>query len=453
MTDQPNPKSRSLANRVMPTHRARKLLTICAMGATLLTAWTAPAAFAQSVPAELTYDSVIRLARDNNFAIRQAQSRIEEAQGRTMSTRSNTLPSLDLLGQYQRVDSALMEGGGDDEAWNVDLQLSQRIYAGGGIRARVNQAESLLSAAEAEFISVVQTALLDVQVAWLTALLARESVNVRAESVRLLEQQLANVRSRYEAGSVSRFELLRAEVALANGRPPLIRAQNAYTASVIQLLSTIGLSSVDPEGIRLSGAMSYSEETFNLLNMLGIARNQRVEYQLVEAQLAAAQSGLRAVKAANRPTLDLVAAYGIRKSALSSAWDNTVDGWRVGLQGAWNIWDANGSNGDRRTALAQVRQVELARDELDIQISAQVRTALLAVEEARQLVEASRRVVEQAQEALRLAEDRYNVGTAIQLEVLESQVALTEARTNELQALFDFNIAHARLQRAIGAIR
>ena len=79
-----------------------------------------------------------------------------------------------------------------------------------------------------------------------------------------------------------------------------------------------------------------------------------------------------------------------------------------------------------------------------------VRRAHSSLEEADERVKASRKVVERAEESLRLAQSRFRAGVSTQLDLLATQVALTEARTNEVQALYDYNVVLARFKRSLG---
>jgi outer membrane protein TolC len=404
-------------------HNLRIITTSCCLAVSSLLA-----------ASTLTLDTALRLAQENNPQIRQADARVAEVRGNLTNARAARLPSLDLRGGYQVVDDDLMVTGGDNESWNLDLQLSQNLYTGGAVSSSNRQVEALLAAAEAD----------------LQATIIGASLAVREASIRLLQQQLDVVRDRFEAGTVSRFELLRSEVALANGRPALIRARNSYELAVVALLRAIGLENADPEAIQLDGQLAYSDFSRDLDDSLRLARSSRPEFRATEARVRAAGSAVDAIRAGSLPSLQLVAGYGLQKDPRSSDRGETIDGWSLGLQGSWNLWDANATRGDRLAAEARVRQAEISMDDLELRVATEVRQAYLSLREARELVEASQRVVEQALEALSLAQDRFSVGAAIQLEVLEAEVALTEARTNEISALADFNLAVARLRAAIG---
>ena len=96
---------------------------------------------------------------------------------------------------------------------------------------------------------------------------------------------------------------------------------------------------------------------------------------------------------------------------------------------------------------------EKAQEDLDDggrRIEQEVRTAYSSFLEAREVLESQKKVQERAEEALRLATARYEAGTSTQLDVLNAQTALTEARTTQVQAAHDYIVARARLERAMG---
>ena len=413
---------------------------------------------AMKAPMVLDYATVIQLARENSYAIQQAEAQLEEAEGRSMAARSGRLPTVDLIAGYSRIDENRLEsfGGsafGDSQAWSADIQATQSIYTGGAVSSAIDSATAVRSSAEALFDQSLQDVLLAVHQAWYGVLLAREEVVVREASIELLEKQLKQSMDRFETGSVSRFEVLRAEVALANGQPPYIRAQNQYRLSIVDLLQVLGLEAPNGRDPEIHGTLAYQPVELSLSEALSIAKQNRPEFTALDQLVTAAEAEVDGAKSGRLPSLNLVAGYGIQKSSFSDQLDDTVEGWTIGIQGSWRIWDASATRGSVRSAQSRLRQSELAREELDLQVGSEVRQALSSIKEAQELVDSSRKVVEQAEEVLSLAEDRYSVGSAIQLEVLEAQLALTEARTNEVQALFDYNLAAVTLERALGTIR
>ena len=127
-----------------------------------------------------------------------------------------------------------------------------------------------------------------------------------------------------------------------------------------------------------------------------------------------------------------------------------VYGWTAGVQLTWDIFDGFRTKGKVVEARAQYEKAGVEVDDTGRRIELEVRTAYSKFIEATEVLESQRKVVEQAQEALRLASARNDAGTGTQLDVLSARSALTEAQTTQILALHDYDVARARLERAIG---
>ncbi|MEI6862129.1 MAG: TolC family protein, partial [Verrucomicrobiota bacterium] len=134
----------------------------------------------------------------------------------------------------------------------------------------------------------------------------------------------------------------------------------------------------------------------------------------------------------------------------SNSFGDSAHGWTIGVQSSWAIFDGHLTDGRVAQARSQLAQAHLARAEQTLAVEVEVRRALSSLQEAADLVAAASQVVRQAEEALRLATVRNLAGTATQLDVLSTQVALTQARNNQLSANYRHAIALATLRTALG---
>jgi outer membrane protein TolC len=412
----------------------------------------ASSAFAAERPATLNLEQAVALALENNYAIRQARAQYEEATGVVMTASAGQLPTVSIDADYTQLDEGLLSTpagtiAGEPESWSTGVNARQLLYTGGAVSSSIKSSRAGQEAAVAAFEAAVQESLFAVRSRFYAVLLAREQVGVQEQSVKLLEEELANARSRVKAGSGSPFEQLRAEVALANGQPPLIRARNDYRLAAVELLRVIGLPAGDWTVESVVGELAFESREFTLESLLGSALANRPEIRQLEYQVSAAESGVDTAAANSKPTVALFGGYQVKKSAYTSDIGTTVDGWNVGVQGSWAIFDGRETRGRVRQAKSRVEQAKLALDETRLGIEAEVRQSYSSYLEAVELVRASQKVVEQAEESLRLARSRYGAGAGTQLDVLQTQVALTEASLNEAQALYEANVAYARLQR------
>jgi outer membrane protein TolC len=302
--------------------------------------------------------------------------------------------------------------------------------------------------------AVINDALLDVRTRFYTVLLSREKIKVQEQNSELLRRQLQDVKNRFEAGTVSNFEVLRAEVALANAQTPLFTARNDYRLAIEELRRALGFTNTNPTPQRdapeFLGTLEFTPASFDLPSALGMAHEQRPDLQRLRKLESAAEQGVIVRKANYYPTLNLFGAYDWRKGYGSNSFPGSRDGWTVGLSSQWDIFDGKATAGRVVQARSQLTQAKLASEEAQLAVDVDVRRAFSTFQQATELAEVSKKVVGQAEEALRLANARYSSGTATQLDVLTSQVDLTTARLNQLQTFYGYNVAIANLRNAMG---
>ena len=421
---------------------------------------TVPAAFVLStaalaqVPETLDLPTAIGYALDNNYAIRQARERIREQEGLIVEVKSRVLPNVTLNSSYSHDSDGLVGPAGQNPNWSISLTARQLVYSGGGVQAALDAQRIVRETVLLELQSVINDQLLQVRTNFYNVLLAREQIDVQEQNVKLLEEQLATARNRFEAGAVSNFDVLRAEVELANAQPGLIRARNALRISIDQLRYSIGFDNRDrasatatPEFV---GSLEIQPASYDLAAAIDSARANRPELTRLAKFLEAREAGVTITKSNRLPSVYVSGGYALRKAGFSESFRNSLDGWTVGVSSSWAVWDGNATRGQINQALSQKEQARLALEDATLAIEVEVRRALSALEEASDLVAAAEKVVEQAEEALRLANTRYGAGTATQLELLSAQVALTQARNNQLQAAYSHNVAAAAMRRALG---
>lgn len=409
-----------------------------------------------SIPGKLDIKTALEFALGHNYAIRQAREQIEEQEGVIIEIRAQAIPRVSLTGNYGLNDKEISSYAGDrDTDWGVALTVRQALYAGGGIRAALDAQTLVRQAAILSLQSVISEALLEVRTRYYDVLLAREQIGVQQENVDLLKEQLQTATNRYEAGSVSHFDVLRAEVELANAQPGLITARNNFRTAIDELRRVLGYTNPDvvtpgrtPE---FTDTLAYTSVSYDLLASIQAALENRPELKRLEKIVKARESGITVAVADYRPKFDLVGGYQARRDQNTSSLSDTRDGWLVGVEGNWAIFDGAATRGRVRQARSQLEQARIAFQSERLTIEVQVRRAISSWQEATELASAAEKVVSQADEALRLADARYGAGSATQLDQLQARVALTLAKMNQLQANYNYLVAVARIQQAIGA--
>ncbi|MDQ8202075.1 TolC family protein [Pelagicoccus sp. SDUM812003] len=442
----------------MDLSRPFRLRILSLLGASLL----AVAAKAQDdsysvyeIPDRLDLQTALQFAAEHNFEILKAKQRIEEQNGLIIEVRAQALPDLSVNGQYIELDEGLSEFAPPPSSqWGVSLDVRQTLYSGGGVRAALNVQSLIEDAALLELQSVIDDVLLLTRQGFYGALLARQEIEVQEDNVTLLEELLKNAQDRFDVGSGTRFEVLRAEVELANARPALIQARNDYRIAIEELRQILGFVAADGVALHkvpeLVGDLPYSPITYDLSGAIEQALQIRPELKRLQKVEEAREEGVVIAKSGLRPEVSLVGSYEANKPTYSSSFDRARHGWTAGVQVNVPIFDGRRARGQIIQAKSQLAQAELETRQLSLAIEVEVRRALSELQAATELAQASIKVVEQAEEALRLADARYEAGEASQLDVLQARVSLTEARLNQAQAFYRYNVGEAQVRRAIG---
>lgn len=406
------------------------------------------------LPRPLTLDAALAYASANNRNLLRTREQIREQEGVLIEVRADRLPSLDATGKYSRTDEELLGPGYRDDSWSAAVTAQQLIYAGGGVQARVRGQREQVEAAKLAFTAVLNDTLLAVRTQFYNVLLARELIGVREEALRVLETELTNAQHRRAAGSGSDFDVLRAEVAVANARPALIRARNTYRTSQDRLRASLGAaeaSSLQPTELDVQGSLELPVRNIALADVIPAAHAHRPELLRQERLVQAAEQGITAARSGYLPSVSAYASYQWTKPTLVAATQDYLDGWTAGLQANWSIFDGRSTAGRVTQARSRVNQARYGAEELQLAVDVEVRQAHSALTEASELLVSSNKVVEQARESLRLSQARFQAGTATQLDVLTAQSQLTLARSNLAEAQHGYAVALASLDRAIGA--
>lgn len=433
---------------------AQRFVSLALIASALTSSVQAAPAPQQPVPDQLDLKTAIGFAIENNFAIRQARERIRQQEGVLIEVRARQIPNIGANGTYQLNEKSISQSiPASDRAWAVSLTASQALFAGGGIHASVKSARLTREAALLDLRATINDALLSVRTAFLNVLLTREQIKVQESNLELLQQQLKTTNDRFEAGTVSSFERLRAEVAVANAKVPLITARNDYRLAIESLRHALGFTTNNNEFLRkipdFVGTLDYTPVNFDLQSAFAAAHTSRPDLQRLEKLTAAREQLVTAARSEYFPDLAIVGGYDMRKGPTNRLMDSR-DGLFVGLQSQWAIFDGRATAGRVAQARSLLEQTRLTYSEAQLAAEVEVRRAFSSWQQATELADASQKVVAQAEEAVRLANARYSAGTSTQLDVLQVQVELTTARTNQIQAYYNYNVAVAALRRAMG---
>ncbi len=455
----------------MPLH---KILLSLALGIASLGALRAanPAPQPQrTISGDITLERAIDIALRQNPEVLRATREIERVRGQVIEVRAQALPHLSTTSTYTKTDRNLFEisssqnfssSGTDsttsstssssvnDSTWRVALDLKQALYTGGQIRAAVRIARFTEDSSYWTLRDTIDRIVGRVRTQFVNVLRSRALIQVQEESIQLLTNQLKDQQNRFDAGTVPRFNVLRAEVALSNARPELIRARNNSLIAQLELARSLGLEPGHDgkPAFHCIGTLDTPARSLSITEALQIAKERRPFLKVQRQNILIETEQIKVAMAGYKPRLDANAGYEFRNSRLSNDLGDTVNGWFLGLTGRWDIFDGLATYGRTKQAHARLASAKINYDDSVLQVELEVQQAFALLQQARETIQSQRKAVEQALESLRLANERLAAGAGTQLDVLDARVALTQARTTELQARADYNTALAEFDRA-----
>jgi len=409
----------------------------------------------------LSLADALNTALSQNATILEAKSDLEASHGVVVQTRAVALPQLKTTGQYGNEETTLvqqMPGFPMDQPhqnWSSGVQLVQSVYMGGRMVAAFRAADATQKQAIANFQTSVASTMLNVRVAYYDVLLAAQQITVEEASVKLLQKEKDDQQHRFDAGTVPRFNVLRAEVAVANERPKLISARNSYRISKNNLANLLGYNLPrdvwEDVPLDLTEGFDTSPYTVNMPDAIQQALTRRTELISLRKDVELQNLSVVNAKAGYKPTVSVFTGYNWNSSEYTTDLAQEFNGWNAGAQVSWNLFDGLLTQGKVRQAKALYAKAQTTLEDQQRQIELQVRTACSDFIQARETLESQEKVQEEADEALREAKARSEAGTGTQLDVLDAETSLTQARTTQIQAQHDYVTARARLDRAMGA--
>jgi outer membrane protein TolC len=340
-----------------------------------------------------------------------------------------------------------------DVSYNISVLGRQLIFNGttfNQIRGTFFQRDSAYFA----FRNILDQLIATVKTQFYQIVVNRELVKVNEQSVHLLESQLKDQQNRFEAGTVPRFNVLQAEVALYNQLPLLITAQNNLRISKLTLAKTLGLYFQPRRGenppLEVVGEMPYIPRPINLADAIEMGKERRPFLKQARANVLNQLQQVRATAGQWLPTVTTTGGAEWVSSPVNSSWHDISKGWLALVQGSLPIWDSGAIAGQVIQQRALLSETKITYDDDVRQVELEIQQAYSNLQQNQELVKSQEKNVELADEALRLAKARLDAGAGVQLDVLNAQVQLLTAQSTRLQALFGYNSSLAEFDRATG---
>ena len=401
-----------------------------------------------------TIDQAIDYALVNNPEIINLQIELEKSQAQIGQALSHFYPNITATGYYAYINDVpvfdldgVLVPMGAHKNYDVQVSLQQVLFAWGKIYSGYKISNFGKKIAELNLSRKKQEIRYSVTDGFYGLLVLEQMVALSQEGFAQLQRHEDAVRKRYEAGLVPQFELLRAQVQAANLKPQVIGAENGLKLAREGFKMLLG-APLQSE-IIISGELKMIEEEFILDSLTNTALENRAELKIVNNVESIAKLGQSIAARANLPTLIAGATYDRKKpfGLGGNEWGSSVT-FNVGFE--FPLFTGFKNFYQYKEASANLKQARLATENLIKAITLEVKQAYLNFLASKEAVIAARDNVDQADKAIEIIDTRYKNGLATNLEYLDVQLALMQAKTNYLSALKNYYTSRAQIYQAIG---
>lgn len=409
---------------------------------------------------QLTLDEALRIALTDNPIVRVANQEIELKKVSAKEAWQQLLPTVDLNGSINyTIKSPTMNLGGqkfkmgedDANTWSGVLNVNLPIYAPAVYRMMKMTKDDISLAAEKSRASRLDL-VNQVTKAYYQLMLSQDSYDVLLKSYEYSEKNYQVVKAKFEAGRVSEYDKISAEVQMRNLKPNVVAASNAVNLAKTQLKVLLGISNPDLE-VRVDDNLKNYEQRVNAhqpLQQVTLDKNTTLrQFDFNEKLL---QRSLKIQKAAFIPTLALNFQYQYQ-----SLYNRNFEFWHydwtpsstLALTLSVPIYRASNFTKVKSTRI-QMQQLSENRINTERQLNMQAQTYLDNMQACNEQMASNKESVAQAEKGRLIAQKRYDVGRGTILELNSSEVALTQAELTYNQAIFDYLTAQSELQCLMG---
>ena len=424
-------------------------------------------ALAQTPPAapgqvELTFDEALAMATANNQQLKVAEEQVREAQGRVQEAKASFLPTVNLNFSYTpaqrfpliRVPAGIF--GPDEQTFQaaftrrniMQLDVNQPIYTAGRLQNAYGMQASAFDATQLELARARQQLQYLVVETFYAALMNEQGVRVADEQIALATRQLELAKTRFEAGTVARLDVLQAEVELANARARRIQARAAVDTAY-QALRTV-LSLPQTQRLALKGNLDERPEQITR-DTLQANIPTRPDLRAFTARREMAEHAIALANAEIKPNLALTGNLQYQDDGIDELLATDNQSYAVGIAVRVPLFAAPSAAAKRVVARAQLRQTEHGLNAATDTAHLELESAWTEFESSDEVVSTQQKALELARESVTIAQTSYENGVITSAELTDAQVRLLQTEWFLMQAKYNRIVAAAKARLAAGA--
>ncbi len=398
----------------------------------------------------LNLERCIEIASKRNPDIIAALYTVNVNKSRVGQAKANYYPQIDSTYNYSRTSPTTRSGqniswgaGKDYDRYSSDITLSQDILDFGKTSTQVAIQKLYLDSSGADLENMIELTILNVKESYYGLLKAKRNKDVGEETVKQYQHHLEQSKGFYEVGTKPKYDVIKAEVDLSNVRLNLIKLENAFKIAQVNLNNAMGIPEAPEYTIEDNLAFQQYETTLEAC--IEKAYKNRPDLHSIIAKKKAAEESIALAKKGYYPILTGNAAYNWLGEEYPME-----HGWNAGVGVSFPIFSGFLTKYQVDESTANFYVLQNNEESLKQSIFLEVQQSFLTLRAAEEAIPTAELAVKQAEENLDIANGRYTAGVGNPIEVTDAEVLLSNAKTNYNQVLYDYKVAIASLEKAIG---
>ncbi len=410
----------------------------------------------------LTLDECIKISLENSKILHSSKMKIISSEAQLSQVNASRLPSLSLSASYTRLSEVnpfevntpfgnFVISPSIFDNYNAKLSLQQPLFTGFKLSSSSDIAKYNSLAVKQDFSKDEQDVIYSVKNAYWNLFLAGKFKEAIDENVQQVKAHLEDIQNFYKQGLATKNEVLKVEVQLSQAQLNQIDANNSVKLAVVNLDNVMNIPLTT--NVQVQKDIKIENENIDELDQLiSKALQNRPEIKSMQYRVDASKSGITLAQSNWYPQLFLSGEYLYAKpNQRILPTENKFNGtWDVTLGVQLNLWNWGATKDQTDQAQAQYEQVKDGYKTLQDGITLEVTQDYYNLIKAKEKVFVTEQGVSQAEENYRVTDERFKQGLTLNSELLDAETALMQAKTNHAQAIVDYELAKALLEKSTG---
>ncbi|GAB6137707.1 TolC family protein [Halanaerobaculum tunisiense] len=384
----------------------------------------------------LTQEDLVELVLNNNSQIKALENKLLEAEAKYQEVKAQKLPSLDFNYGYTKKS--------DRDLYHSNLAAQYPLYTSGRIKGQLLNQEREIEKMELELEAKRKEIILAVRESYYNLLKAKKLKTLAAESLTRAQTNLEIAQSLYQSGATLETDVLESQVRVAEVEERLIELKNRVDIVRAKLKKVVGVE--QEKELAVKGQLKLNDYKSSLAENIKQALNNRADLKKFQLNLKQAKTSIELAQSEVGPQVNLKANYNLRDGQALPEQDS----WDVGVVMSLPLYDGGASAAKEEQANEKLEQLHQQYWQLQEGIKLEVKEAYLQQQAAQEKIQVAEKSIARAERNLEIKRQKYKEGALLNSQVIDAEVAVTETKTNYLEAVYDYQIAVAKLFKAIG---